>query len=676
MQQPEQTSHKFTNALAGETSPYLLQHAHNPVNWQPWSQGALEQAKQENKLVLVSIGYSSCHWCHVMEEETFEDEGVAKIMNANFISIKVDREERPDIDHIYMTALQLMTGNGGWPLNVITLPNGKPLYGGTYHTKEQWTQVLTKIGELYIKNPAKAEEYAAMVAEGIAQANLVEPVSDYETLTKENLQSGVANWRPLWDLEAGGDQGPQKFMIPTNLDFLLNYALLTNNPEVKAHVKQTLDQIVMGGVYDQVAGGLYRYSTDAKWHIPHFEKMLYDNAQAIGLFSRAYAVFKEPAYKELVMETLAFLEREMQHEQGGFYAAIDADSEGEEGKFYLWKESELQAILGKDFELFATYYDIAPETVWENDNYVLHRITNDTDFVKRNEITKEALVKAKVRWKKQLLEARNKRIRPRIDDKIITSWNAMLISGLVEAYKVFGDETFLENAETIFSFLINTSYNGGILVHSYKEGSKRKEGFLEDYAFLIQASLDLYTVSMKVDYLDFSQKLIKKVQTQFADPSGMYRYTDSDDLIAKIIKTDDGVLPSPNSVMAHNLFRSGHLMYDLKMIESAKKMLSAMVPFIMRSAPSYGHWAKLLMHESHPFFEVAVVGSNAGQLTKELHQQQPPNTLIVGSDVDSGLPLFEDRYFEDGTFIYVCQNSSCKLPVETVEKALKQIKEF
>ncbi|WP_422079353.1 thioredoxin domain-containing protein [Ulvibacterium sp.] len=675
----KQTSeeHKYTNALANETSPYLLQHAHNPVNWRPWSEEALDEAKKENKLVLVSIGYSSCHWCHVMEEETFEDEEVAKIMNENFISIKVDREERPDIDNIYQTFVRLIDSNSGWPLNVITLPNGKPLYGNTYHTKSQWMQVLSKVSDMYKNDPEKAAEYSDMVARGIQEVNLVQPVSDFELLTKDALLKSVESWKPFWDLEWGGDQGVQKFMIPVNLNFQLDYALLAKDDLVKAHVKNTLDKIISGGIYDHIGGGFFRYSTDARWKVPHFEKMLYDNAQAISLYSKAFTVYNELEYRDKVLETIAFLEREMKHPEGGYYAAMDADSEGEEGKFYIWGEEELKSVLNEDFELFTKYYTIRSEDAWEDDTYVLHKLMKDSDFSKENDVSRNLLNSVKKRWRERLLEARMQRIRPGLDDKIITSWNALLINGFVDAYKAFGQKGHLEEAKAIFGFLTEKSYQNGELIHSYKEGGRHISGFLEDYAFLADASLNLYGVTLDHSYLDFAQSLTEKVQEQFLDEaSGMYYYTKNNELIARIIKTDDGVLPSPNAVMAHNLFVLGHIRYDTDFLEKSKSMLSAMIPSIGESAASYSKWNTLLLHNTYPFYEIAVVGKNALPLIGNINQKPIPNILVVGSPSESNLPLFKDRYKEDNTFIYVCQNSTCKLPVKTVEEAMVQLHDF
>ena len=484
----EASKHKYTNALINETSPYLLQHAHNPVDWRAWSQDALDEAKEKNKLVLVSIGYSSCHWCHVMEEETFENDSIAQIMNENFVNIKVDREERPDVDQIYMTAVQLMKGNGGWPLNVITLPNGKPLYGGTYHTKEQWKKVLTEISRLYKEDPDKAAQYSDMVAEGIQEVNLIAPSDDFTQLKKEVVFEGIANWKPLWDEVWGGDTRDEKFMLPSNLNFLIDYALLTKDEAALKHVERTLDKIALGGIYDHIGGGFFRYSTDARWKVPHFEKMLYDNAQALSLYSKAYQVFKKPLYKEVILGTIEFLEREMKNPEGGYYAALDADSEGEEGKFYVWTETELKSILGNDFELFAAYYTIEEQAVWENGNYVLHRLMDDTQFLETNSVSKSELEALKSNWKATLMEARKKRTRPRTDDKILTSWNALLINGYVNAYTAIGTNSLLDHAEHILQFIQTHGYKNNELGHSYKKDSKHIDAFQEDYCLLANAA--------------------------------------------------------------------------------------------------------------------------------------------------------------------------------------------
>ena len=521
----EEQAHKYTNALIEETSPYLLQHAHNPVDWQPWSKEALEKAKAEDKLVLVSIGYSSCHWCHVMEAETFEDENIAALMNENFVNIKVDREERPDVDQVYMTALQLIKGNGGWPLNVITLPDGKPLYGGTYHTNAQWKKVITDISQMYREDPQRARDYADRVAAGVQEVNLIIADENQIELNQKLLTESLANWSPMWDMEWGGNKGRQKFPLPSNLNFLLDYAILGRQQEVKDHVEMTLDKIMLGGINDHIGGGFFRYSTDPYWKVPHFEKMLYDNAQLMGIYARAYREYNSVDYKAVVYRTFEFLEREMKNPEGGYYAAIDADSEGEEGKFYVWTAEELKDVLGADFDLFAEYYSVKPENAWEEDKYVLHQLITDYDFAAKHSLNIQDFNDQLVSWNEELLTARQKRIRPGFDDKIITSWNALLIQGLLEAYKSFGDDKFLMAAEDTFQFLKEKSSEGGYLLHSYKENSRKIDGFLDDYTYLTRAALSLYEVTAKTKYLDLAENLNKIVNEEFGDSSSpLFRY--------------------------------------------------------------------------------------------------------------------------------------------------------
>ncbi|MFS4457144.1 thioredoxin domain-containing protein [Maribacter sp. 2304DJ31-5] len=668
----KETKHKYTNSLIHETSPYLLQHAHNPVDWRAWGQEALDKAKEENKLILVSIGYSSCHWCHVMEEETFENDSIAKLMNENFINIKVDREERPDVDQVYMTAVQLMTGNnGGWPLNVITLPNGKPLYGGTYHTKGQWERVLAEISRLYKENPEKAEQYSDRVAQGIQEVNIISPSTDVESLKKEVLAESLDNWKTNWDAVWGGDKREQKFMIPVNLEFLLNYGILTNEPDILGHLELTLDKMAMGGLRDHIGGGFFRYSTDPVWKVPHFEKMLYDNAQALSLYSKAYKVFKKESYKDVALDIIEFLEREMKNPEGGYYAALDADSEGEEGKFYVWSQAELKTVLGSEFELFSKYFTIREDAVWEEGKYVLHQLKNDTDFITETAISKSILRKKKKQWATLLLNARKNRVRPRTDDKIITSWNALLINGYTEAYAAFGNADFLDRGISILDFIMDKNYNRGKLGHSYKTNSKYIDGFLEDYSFLANAALKLYSTTTDQKYLELAHDLTKTAQHNFSDEdSDMYTYNQGNELISKLIKTDDGTIPSPNAVMAHNLFQLGHINYDTDKIKKSEQMLSAMVPLLKENAYSYAMWATLFSHITFPYYEVAVVGAKAQTLLKGLNKTYIPNILLVGSTAESNLPLFEGRYDDEDTFIYVCRNNTCKLPVNTVNAAL------
>jgi hypothetical protein len=669
--------HSFTNALIDETSPYLLQHAHNPVNWVPWSEKALEEAKEQDKLIVVSIGYSSCHWCHVMEEESFENTEVASLMNDNFISIKVDREERPDVDQVYMTAVQLMTGSGGWPLNVILLPNGKPLYGGTYHTKAQWLKVLAEINNKYRKDKKGAEEFANKVAQGISEVNYIPKITEETDFKPELLTQAVNSWKKQWDMEWGGNLGKQKFIIPVNLNFLLDYAALSEDLETDVFVENTLNKVLQGGIYDHIGGGFFRYSTDPTWKVPHFEKMLYDNAQLLSLYSKAYTIYKEPEYKRIVLETIEFLDREMKNPDGGYYAAIDADSEGEEGTYYIWKENELRSLLGAEYDLFASYYSIKKASAWEKDTYVLHKKESDSDFVKKHGLTNNELQTNKKKWQSLLLKQREQRIHPRVDDKIITSWNALLIQGFLDAYKAFGNQEFLSHSQATFEFLLKHAYVDSKLVHTFKEGSTQQEGFLEDYTFLANASLSLYEITLDTTYLELSKELTTYVQANFKDPdSEMFRYNEKASLIAKIIKTDDGVLPSPNAVMSHNLFRLGHLYYDTDIMDKSRRMVSIMVNPVKEAANNYAMWGSLILEHAYPFYEIVGVGANAKELLNAMHTEYIPNALFAGSTTESDLPLFEDRYVEGETYIYVCYNYTCKLPVKTVTEALQQLKDF
>ncbi|NND89155.1 MAG: thioredoxin domain-containing protein, partial [Flavobacteriaceae bacterium] len=421
--------HKYTNELINETSPYLLQHAHNPVDWRGWNSNTLQKAKDENKLMIISIGYAACHWCHVMERESFEDSTVAAKMNADFISVKVDREERPDVDQIYINAVTLLTGSAGWPLNVITLPDGRPIWGGTYFKKDDWLAALEQVQRAYEENPQKLEEYASKLEQGIKNMDLITLNTGDLDLKNYPTEEILATWENNFDRTLGGTDRAPKFMMPNNYEFLLRSAVENDDQELLDYVTLTLDKIAYGGVYDQIGGGFARYSTDKKWHVPHFEKMLYDNAQLVSLYSDAYLVTKDPLYKEVVEETLEFIEREMTTSEGAFYSSLDADSESEtgeleEGTYYIYTEAELKDQLGNDFELFKTYYNINSYGKWEGEHYVLIRNQPEAEIIEEFDISEETLQQKKDSWRSKLLNYRNKRAKPRLDDKTQTSWNA------------------------------------------------------------------------------------------------------------------------------------------------------------------------------------------------------------------------------------------------------------
>jgi len=419
-------SFKYTNDLITETSPYLLQHAHNPVNWKAYNQETLDKAKAENKLIVISIGYSACHWCHVMEKESFEDETVAKLMNDNFVSIKIDKEERPDIDHIYMTAVELMTGKGAWPLNCITLPDGRPIFGGTYFTKEEWIKALTELSTMYKTNPQKAIDYADKLADGIKRSELITVTDKKADFKNSDIITAAKLWQEQLDFKDGGFAGSTKFPMPGALNFLLRYSEQNDDKQIKQYLETTLAKMAFGGIYDPVGGGFSRYAVDTKWHIPHFEKMLYDNAQLVTLYSDAYLATKNELYKKTVYETLNFVEKELMAPNGAFYSSLDADSKNvsdkmEEGAYYVWNKKELQSLLKADYPLFADYYTITDDTMWENQNYVLFKTQPDNDFAAKHKLS-IAELDVKVRsWKGILLNARSKRERPTLDNKTLTS---------------------------------------------------------------------------------------------------------------------------------------------------------------------------------------------------------------------------------------------------------------
>ncbi len=430
------------NSLIHASSPYLLQHAHNPVEWYEWGTAALEKAKVENKLILVSIGYSACHWCHVMEHESFEDYEVAEVMNKNFVCIKVDREERPDIDQIYMLAVQLMNGNGGWPLNAICLPDQKPIYGGTYFKKGDWINILGNVADLWKKDPEKAKGYAERLTEGIQQAEKIIPIAADVEFTKTHLQEIVEPWKRHFDIDQGGYNRAPKFPLPNNWSFLLKYSSLTPDEASFTAVCITLEAMAKGGIYDQIGGGFARYSVDDRWHVPHFEKMLYDNAQLISLYAEAYQCLKFKPFVSIIEETIEWAFREMSAENGLFYSALDADSEGVEGKFYVWDKVNFDKILGEDCELLADYYNVTEEGNWEEEKTnILMRIYEEEDFLTIHQIDAETLEAKLITAKAKLLKERAKRVRPGLDDKCLTAWNAMMIKALAESSQILANES-------------------------------------------------------------------------------------------------------------------------------------------------------------------------------------------------------------------------------------------
>ncbi len=665
--------HSFTNALINETSPYLLQHAHNPVNWYPWGEEALEKAAKEDKLIIISIGYSSCHWCHVMEHESFEDSVVAQLMNEHFICIKVDREERPDIDHIFMTAVHMMNQQGGWPLNCIALPDGKPVWGGTYFPKVQWMDALTQVNAYYAENPEKTRQHARDLAEGIKQNSIFQVETQLTSPDHEDIHQAVKKWSGQFDREYGGQQGAPKFPIPTNLEFLLHYGYQYENQKILNHVELTLTSMARGGIYDQAGGGFARYSVDPIWKVPHFEKMLYDNAQLIRLYSRAYQLFKKDIYKQVVEQSIGFIEREMRSREGAFYSALDADSEGEEGKYYIWSKEELEQILEGDFDLFSEYYNINKTGLWEDNRYILYRTSDPEPFAMERGLDQDWFLQKISHWNDLLLQVRSKRIPPGLDDKSLTSWNSMMISALCQAYHALGDTHYLELASTSALLIREKLWSEEkLLYRNYKEGRHSILGFHIDYALYIEACLDLYSATLKQEWLDLAKALTEVTMEQFYDQgTGMFNYSgeNSEILISNNVETQDNVIPSSNSVMAHNLFVLGHILVNKEYIDHAKTMMKQMKGRFEQHPSGFSNWGKLILTQLNPYYEVAIVGPSAKEVSKTLSLDYLPHSLLVGSDNASTLPLFQNRFESDKTRIFVCQGNVCQLPVEDPEDA-------
>ncbi|WP_339738800.1 thioredoxin domain-containing protein [uncultured Sunxiuqinia sp.] len=668
-------AHQYTNELIHETSPYLLQHAHNPVNWMPWGDKALKQARDENKLLLISIGYAACHWCHVMEHESFEDPEVARVMNQHFVCIKVDREERPDVDQIYMSAVQLMTQRGGWPLNAIALPDGRPIWGGTYFQKEVWVNALEQIHAYHRQHPERALEYAERLGEGIRESNLVPISKNSQPVELDHLKAAVQRWKPNFDRQEGGSQGAPKFMMPNNLQFLLRWAHQMQDEETQQHVENSLDKMAMGGLYDQLGGGFARYSTDAQWKVPHFEKMLYDNGQLLSVYAQAFQQTQKPLYREVVEQTIEFLNRELLSPENGFYSSLDADSEGEEGKFYVWQKPELQKLLGDEFHLFADYYQVNETGYWEEGNYILLRRQSDETVAAKHQLSVDQLKQKIDEWKQILLPVREQRIRPGLDDKILTSWNALAISGLVNAYRAFGDAGYLKLAEENLQFLKEKQLDpDGSLRHSYKNGISKIDGFLEDYALLIQALMDLFETTGKLNYLEDAQQLTDKTFRDFFDRDKDFFYFSpitQTDLIDRSIEVHDNVIPASNSVMANNLFRLGHLAGQTNYLKIAETMLSKLVEDFQNYPSGYSNWLQLGLNFTGNQFEVAVTGEKAITKLREIQKHYLPNALFCAGTGASDLTLLKDRLAVGKTLIYICQNQTCHLPVEAVSDALK-----
>ena len=667
------------NRLSQETSPYLLQHASNPVDWYPWGAEALAKAKEENKPILVSIGYSACHWCHVMERESFEKEYVAEVMNRHFVCIKVDREERPDVDAVYMDAVQAMGVRGGWPLNVFLMPDAKPFYGLTYLPAQNWLQLLGSINNAFEKNyndlAGSAEGFVQnMVLSESEKYGLVGSGSEYSV---EELDLMFEQLKQHFDTFKGGMDRAPKFPMPSIYKFLLRYFDITQNPEALAQLELSLNRIALGGIYDHAGGGWARYSVDEDWFIPHFEKMLYDNAQLLSIYAEAYALTKNELYSDRIRNTVAWLEREMLSPDGGFFSALDADSEGIEGKFYIWTEEELKEVLGNDFGWFSKLYNISKHGNWEHGYNHLH-LTNYADqTAKALGIYTETFSLQYEEALRKLAAKRSQRVRPGLDDKILASWNGLVIKGLTDCYRALGDEQIRNLAVNCGEFLLNKMTVDGKLRHSFKNGRATISGFLEDYAAVIDGYLGLYQITFDENWLQQSQMLTDYTISNFYDKTdGYFYFTDSEgeSLIARKKELFDNVIPGSNSIMAQNLYVLGKIFDNPEYEKLSDTMLSKMRKILLADVQWVTNWGALYCLKATPTVEIVIVGDAADDLRKDLDRFFIPNKVVSGTETQSQLPLLQNKTDINGkTVIYVCYDKTCQLPVMNVEDALNQI---
>ena len=665
--------HVYTNDLIHEGSPYLQQHAHNPVNWVAWSPEVFERAQRENKLVLISVGYSACHWCHVMEHECFEDEEVAQLMNEHFINVKVDREERPDVDQLYMTAVQLMTQQGGWPLNCFTLPDGRPVYGGTYFPKNQWMHILRSLQHTFEHDLEKVLEYAQQLHEGVLRSELIEVPVEPTPFEEEKLHELVTRWMRSVDHVEGGPSRAPKFPLPSNYRFLLHYGSRFQHERVLKHVELTLNKMTMGGIYDQVGGGFTRYSVDVLWKVPHFEKMLYDNGQLLSLYSEAYKWFKKPLYKRTVYGIFQWLEREMKHSEGCYYAALDADSEGEEGKFYCWTKTDFEHTLEKDAALASEIYSINARGHWEDGKYIPLRTMSDGELMRKYGWDEVELEENIARINQKLLDERRHRVRPGLDSKCLTSWNALVLKGLCDAFQAFGDLEFKQAALKIARWIEKYQLTeDNRLWRNRMNGKSSINGFLEDYATTIEGFIALYEITFDTHWMTRAKELAESTLKHFQhSESRMFYFTpESTELIARKMELNDNVIPSGNSMMGINLFKLAGYFHTEKWRKDAEQLLANVYDGMEMYGSGYSNWAILLLHTTGKFHELTFAGEQVQDWKSMMQRYYLPDALYA--DAASGLPVSEGKSIESDA-IYVCYEGTCLLPATSPEEALRLV---
>lgn len=673
--------HAFTNELIHETSPYLLQHAHNPVEWHAWSEIALAKAKEQDKPILVSIGYAACHWCHVMERESFENEEVAAYMNEHFINIKIDREERPDLDHIYMEAVQAIAGNGGWPLNVFLTTEAKPFYGGTYFPPQKafnrpsWKEILFFINDTWKKKREEIEQQAESLLEHInASTNFISknsfnPGSAGESNFTEDTCKIIADQiLKSADTVYGGFGNAPKFPQTFTIQYLLHYGQHFGDEKALNHAEFSLRKMLEGGIYDHLAGGLSRYSTDSAWLVPHFEKMLYDNALLVSVLCDAFQVTGNVFYQNAIEKTLDFFINEMQHPDGGFYAALDADSEGVEGKFYVWEKQEIDRILGEDSGIFCEWYGITEEGNWEEKN-ILHITKPAAGFASEHGISVAELMSLIRSSEKKLLAVRNDRIPPATDDKILLGWNALLLTAFCKASAALGNDVYKNMAVSLFNFLIEKfSVEGKVVYHSYKNKQAKHPAYLDDYAYLIQSCILLQQMIPGQEYLMHAKDLTTYVIDHFQKENGFFYYTHKDqkDVIARKLEIYDNAVPSGNSVMAENLFYLGIAFDRREWWLNANKMLKNLSEIIIKYPTSFGIWASLAIKQVAGIQEIVITGEHAETIVADVLKIYLPGKIFHSAVVQGDLPLLTDKMYGAEPLIYLCKNYSCSPPVNSI----------
>lgn len=666
------------NHLIGETSPYLQMHVSNPVDWYPWGKEALEKAKMQDNLLVISIGYAACHWCHVMEHESFADEEVAEIMNTKFVSVKIDREERPDIDKIYMDAAHLLNGNGGWPLNVIALPDGKPIFAGTYFPKKQWISILDKLANLYVTDKHQITRHAETLTKNIQISSKVQPAKSQIYFDSRLPEDIYADWSKTFDYSHGGISKAPKFPMPVALQYLLEFQEVYRNNHALDFLQKTLDEMGKGGIYDHIDGGFARYSVDKYWHVPHFEKMLYDNAQLISLYSKSYTKTKNINYLKIAEESVYFVLIELTDSKGLFYAALDADSDGDEGAYYVWDYKEIRSLLGDFSDMFIDFFMISKAGNWEKNRNILHINESKEKICKQYKIRIDDFEKKLINAKSILSENRKKRIKPTLDNKIITEWNALMISALCDIYKASGKEQYLTIAiNAVQEILKNLFDKDGVLYRNFINHERSIQGFLPDYAFLIKALLDVYDNTFDVKWAVIADELYTTVKENFHDTStGLFFYTSkqAESLITRKIEIHDNVIPASNSVMAQNLIILSKIFDKEEYYNHAEKMLTTVFPDMVNGGAYMANWLSIYMKMCIGTDEISIVGSESIAFKKEFDKYYKPLSVFIGDTSSSNkIPTLFYKKNEANTKIYICKNKNCTEPFSEVSTAIKYL---